>query len=129
MLYKEDIIKIIKDLDLPIKKYWITSGAALVIHGVKENTADIDLGCTTNLWNHFLQKGYTYRVEKDNSRIMIIKDSVEIIKDWFVDEIEFINGLPIGSLASIKTQKSKLGLEKDIKDIMLIDEFIIRRYY
>ncbi|MDT8715351.1 hypothetical protein IAI10_01505 [Clostridium sp. 19966] len=49
MLYKEDIIKILKDVDLPLNEYWITSGAGLVIHGVKETTRDIDLGCTTNL--------------------------------------------------------------------------------
>jgi hypothetical protein len=70
MLYKESIIKIIKDLDLPLNEYWITSGAALVIHGVKETTTDIDLGFTNNLWEHFLQKGYEYRVEEDNSRYM-----------------------------------------------------------
>lgn len=124
MLDKESIIKIIKDLDLTQNEYWITSGAALVIHGIKDSTTDIDLGCTTKLWEYFLQRGYTYRVEEDNSKIMLINDSVEIIKDWFVDEIEYINGLPIGSLESIKKQKAKLGREKDIRDIKLIDEFI-----
>ena len=124
MLNKASIIKIIKDMELPLNEYWITSGAALVIHGVKEETTDIDLGCTDNLWEYFLQKGYTYRVEKDNSKIMKINDYVEIVKDWIVDEIEFIDGLPIGSLESIKKQKSKLGREKDIRDIKIIDEFI-----
>ncbi|MBL4938544.1 hypothetical protein JK636_22835 [Clostridium sp. YIM B02515] len=71
MLNKESIIKLVKDLDLPPNEYWITSGAALVIHGVKENTADIDLGCTTNLWNNFLQKDYSYRVEKIDEFIKI----------------------------------------------------------
>lgn len=127
MLYKENIIKIMKDLDLPLNEYWITSGAALVIHGVKETTTDIDLGCGSNLWEYLLQKGYEFRVEEDSSKIMAINDSVEIIKDWFVDEIEFIDGLPIGSLESIKKQKSKLGREKDIKDIKMIDEFIKNR--
>lgn len=128
MLNKESIIKIITELNLPLSEYWITSGAALVIHGVKENTADIDLGCTTDLWNNFLQKGFSYMIEKDNSKIMKISDSVEIIKDWFVDEIEFIDGLPIGGLESIKKQKMKLGREKDIKDIEKIDEFINSNY-
>jgi len=127
MLYKENIIKIMKDLDLPLNEYWITSGAALVIHGVKETTSDIDLGCGANLWEYLLQKGYEFRVEEDSSKIMAINDSIEIIKDWFVDEIEFIDGLPTGSLESIKKQKAKLGREKDIKDIKMIDEFIKNR--
>jgi hypothetical protein len=123
MLYKDSIIKIINDLDLPLNEYWITSGSALVMHGVKETATDIDLGCTTNLWEHFLQKGYTYRVEKDNSKIMELNEYVEIIKEYFVDEVEFIEGLPTGSLESIKKQKSKLGREKDISDIKLIDKY------
>jgi hypothetical protein len=75
MLYKESIIKLVKDLDLPPNEYWITSGAALVI-----------------------------------------------------DEIEFIDGLPIGILESINKQKLKLGREKDIKDTEKIDKFIKINY-
>jgi len=79
MLCKDSIIKIIKGLDLPLNEYWITSGSALVMHGVKEAANDIDLGCTISLWE-------------------------------------------------LKKQKSKLGREKDIRDIKLIDEFIKSRY-
>ena len=42
MLHKEDIIKVLRDMNLPLGEYWITSGAGLVIHGVKEATRDID---------------------------------------------------------------------------------------
>jgi hypothetical protein len=127
MLYKESIIKIITDMNLPLNEYWITSGAGLVIHGVKENTKDIDLGCTTNLFEYFLEKGYTCRVEKDNLRIVEINNSIELIENWFVDKIEFVEGLPIGSLESIKKQKVKLGRSKDIKDIKMINEYIKSR--
>lgn len=124
MLYKENIIKTLKDMDLPLSEYWITSGAALVIHGVKESTNDIDLGCTTKLAEHFLEKGCKYRVVEDNSRIIAINDTIEILENWFVDEIEVIDGFPVGSLESIKKQKAELGREKDVKDIRIIDEYI-----
>ncbi|MEW8995663.1 hypothetical protein [Clostridium sp.] len=127
MLGKEDIIKILKNMELPLNEYWITSGAGLVIHGVKETTRDIDLGCTTNLVELFLKKGCKYTVEKDNSRIVQINDTIEILENWFVDEIVFIAGLPVGSLESIKKQKVQLGREKDIKDIRLIDDYIETR--
>jgi len=29
IIYKENIIKILTDMDLPLNEYWITSGAAL----------------------------------------------------------------------------------------------------
>lgn len=124
MLNKENIIKMLKDMNLPVNEYWVTSGAGLVLHGIKDGTNDIDLGCASNLWENFLRKGYTYKVGKDKSNIMEINDSVEMIKNWFVDEIEFIDGLPVASLESIKKQKAELGREKDIRDIELIDEYI-----
>ena len=40
---------------------------------------------------------------------------------------QFIDGLPVGSLESIKKQKAELGREKDIKDIKMIDEYIKNR--
>lgn len=124
MLYKEDIIKILKEMNLPLNQYWITSGAALVIHGVKETTRDIDLGCTTELVEAFLKKGCKYKVVEDNSRIVEVNDNIEILENWFVEKVEFIDELPVGSLKSIKKQKAELGREKDMKDIKLIDEFI-----
>ncbi|WP_346849061.1 hypothetical protein [uncultured Clostridium sp.] len=127
MLGKEYIVKILKNMELPLSEYWITSGAGLVIHGVKETTNDIDLGCTTNLVELFLKKGCKYTVEKDNSRIIQINDTIEILENWFVDEIVIIDGLPVGSLESIKKQKAQLGREKDIKDIKLIDDYIKNR--
>jgi hypothetical protein len=127
MLYKEDIIKILKDMDLPLSEYWITSGAALVIHGVKETTNDIDLGCNTSLVEHFIKKRCNYRVVEDNSRIVQVNDTIEILENWFVDEIVFIDGLPVGSLESIRKQKAELGREKDIKDIRLIDASLLSR--
>lgn len=124
MLGKEDIIKILKNMELPLNEYWITAGAGLVIHGVKETTNDIDLGCTTHLVELFLKKGCKYIVEKDNTRIVQINDTIEILENWFVDEIVIIDGLPVGSLESIKKQKAQLGREKDIKDIKIIDDYI-----
>lgn len=123
MLYKADIVKIIKDMNLPLSEYWITSGAGLVMHGVKETTRDIDLGCITNLVEWFLRKDCKYRVVDDNSRKVEINDKIEILENWLVDKIEIINGLPVGSLESIRKQKSELGREKDINDIKLIDEY------
>jgi hypothetical protein len=124
MLNKEDIVRILRDIDLPLSQCWITSGAALVMHGVKETTRDIDLGCTTNLVEQYLRKGYKYRVTSDNTRIVEVDDKIEMLENWFVEEIEIIDGLPVGSLESIKKQKAELGREKDINDIKLIDEYI-----
>ena len=124
MLHKKDILKILKELDLPISEFWITSGSALVMHGVREATNDIDLGCTTKLIEIFLEKDCEYRILQDDSRIVQINESIELLENWFVDEVVFIYGLPVGSLESIKRQKIELGREKDFKDILLIEEYM-----
>jgi hypothetical protein len=124
MLYKENIIKIIKDMNLPKDKYWITAGTALVLHGVEETTGDIDLGCTTKLAEHFIKLGYKYRVLEDATGIVEVNDKVELLENWFVDEIEWIDGLPVGSLESIIKQKQELGRAKDLEDIKLIDGYL-----
>lgn len=126
MLYKDEIIKIIKDMDLPVNEFWITSGAGLVLHGVKESTKDIDIGGTANLAEHFIELGCQYKIANDNTRIVEINDKVELLENWYVDRIKDIEGLPVASLDSIKKQKVKLGREKDFKDIELIDEFMKR---
>jgi hypothetical protein len=126
MLNKKDIIKIIKDMKLPLGEYWVTSGAALVLHEVKETTKDIDLGCTTQLAEQYIKKGCKYRVSKNNIRIIKVNDTIEMLENWFADKIIFIDGLPVGSLESIKKQKAQLGRAKDIEDIKLIDDYIKR---
>ncbi len=127
MLYKEDIVRILREMNLPLSEYWITSGAALVMHGVKETTRDIDLGCTTSLVEQYIDKGCKYKAANDNTRIVEVSDEIEVLENWFVDKVEVIDGLPVGSLESIKKQKLELGREKDINDIKLIDEYINKK--
>lgn len=100
------------------------SGAGLVIHGIKDNTKDIDLGCTTKLFNALINKGYKFTFAKYNTRRISINNSIEIFENWNVNEIELIDGLPVGSLESIKKQKENLAREKDFDDIKMIDEYL-----
>ena len=46
MLSKEEIRCLLKDAAFDRDEYWVTSGAAMVLYGIKELTPDIDLGCT-----------------------------------------------------------------------------------
>ena len=124
MLNKENAIKIIEDINLPLNEYWVTSGAALVIHGVKSATNDVDLGCTTKLLEELIEAGHQYKIEDDGLRTFTMNDSVELFENWFVSKIEIVEGIPVGSIESIKKQKMLLGREKDFIDIKIIDDYI-----
>ncbi len=126
MLCKDEIISLVEEMNLPVNEYWITSGAALVLHDIKRVTKDIDIGCTSAIVDHFIEMGCEYRLGKYNARIVEINDSIELIENWKVDEVVYIHGLPVGSMISIRKQKAQLARDKDIEDIKLIDKYITR---
>lgn len=127
-LHREDILRIMRELDFLGDGCWLTSGAALVLYGVKEATRDIDLICTTELADSLEQRGFPFRRDGlDNTRIFQIGDRVEVLEDWQTDEVVELEGLKTASLPSIRKQKEALGREKDIADIQLIDRFLEKR--
>lgn len=128
LLHREDILRLLKDLDFLEDGCWLTSGAALVLYGVKEATRDIDLICTAELADQLEQRGFPVRKDGlDGTRIFQINDKVEVLEDWQTDEVIELEGLKIASLLSIRKQKEALGREKDFEDIRLIDCFLEKR--
>lgn len=128
LLHREDILRLLKDLDFLEDGCWLTSGAALVLYGVKETTRDIDLICTAELADQLEQRGFPFRKDGlDGTRIFQINDKIEVLEDWQTDEVIELEGLKIASLLSIRKQKEALGREKDLADIRLIDCFLEKR--
>lgn len=123
MLDKNDVIQLMKELNLPPNQYWITAGAGLVMHNIKETTRDIDIGCTTALTNYLIQQGCEFMYDSDGTRIVRVNANIEAFENWVVDEIENVDGISVASILSIRKQKEKLGREKDLEDIKLIDDF------
>ena len=121
MLNKEDILNMLKREQLDTNKYWLTSTAALVLHGVKESANDIDIGAGTDFVNEYISYGKKLRVGKNDVRIVSITDYIEVIENWYVDKIEYIDDIPVASLEDIKRQKLELGRQKDFADIELIN--------
>ncbi len=127
VLRKQDIIRSMRALDLPKADYWITSGAGLVMHGVKAETRDIDIGCTTKLCNDLIRQGMPITWLSDGTKRIKINEIIEAFENWSVDRIDEIENLPVASLESIKAQKVKLGRDKDRKDIELIDAIVLNQ--
>ena len=125
MLGRADILEILKDVPFLREDCWLTSGAALVLYGVKEQTRDIDLVCTTELADRLEAKGVAFRRSPlGNTRIFAYSGQIEVLENWETDEVIQIEGLPAASLLSIRKQKEALGREKDWADIRRIDAFL-----
>ncbi len=46
---KAEIIKILNKFPYPREDYWVITGGAMVLYGTKEQTSDIDLGCSKRM--------------------------------------------------------------------------------
>lgn len=121
---KKEIIKRLNELPIPKTEYWVITGSALVLHNIKEETSDIDLGCTTNLINELIKLGYDYKILKDYTRYIKYNQNIEIYENWIYDKIEYIEEIPVISINGLIEMKTNLGRPKDIEDINLIKNYL-----
>ena len=124
MLKKTDIIEQIKSLGLPVSGYWLVTGTAMVMHGIKLETKDIDMGCTTEVFEALIPKAARLRVDDDGSRSLELNEVVEVFENWNVDGIDMLDGIPTADIPSIIKHKQELGREKDRKDLEQIKTFL-----
>jgi hypothetical protein len=101
------------------------TGAALVLHGVKEYAGDIDIGCSEELFQSLLQRGYKLQQIKSYEGI-IIDDCIEIYRNWQSEKVVYIEDIPVADINYIRKYKEDLGREKDLRDIELIDEYLAK---
>ena len=118
---REDILKTLVNLSPPTDEYWVCSGAAMVLYGLRAETADVDLGCTARLADRLESDGFSCLRTGDGNRRFAVGEDVEIFENWRYGSVETVSGFPVVSLAGLREMKSALGREKDIRDIALID--------
>ena len=124
MLRKDEIIGLLNEAAFDRSEYWVTSGAAMVLHGIKETTRDIDLGCTTQMADRLEREGYDVGVLRDGSRKIVFSCAIEIFENWIEDQVILLEGLPVVSMDGMIRMKEKLGRKKDLEDIFLIKEHL-----
>ena len=122
---KEDIINRVNRLNFPKDDYWLVSGAVMVLNGFREETSDIDMGCTARLAD-MLEKQYPFTFTEDGRRHFRIDEDVEVFEEWLEGSIEYIEGIPVTSVDGLLTMKRKLGRDKDLRDIELIEKRLDR---
>jgi hypothetical protein len=123
MLNKEQILDKLKNLNFPDEDYCVMTGAALVLYGVRQETADIDIGCTPKLFEMLLQSGFEVMQEKSYKGITI-DGCIEIFENWMPEKRAFVYGIPVADILDIRKYKEQLGRDKDLRDIELIDRFL-----
>lgn len=119
---RADILERLRALDWPVEDYWLVAGGAMVLYGLRPETHDLDLGCTTARADALEAAGVPFEEMSDgNGRRFIASGDVEVFENWLMDRVELVDGVPVVSLKGLREMKLALGREKDLKDIARID--------
>ena len=119
--------EIIKELDrFPYSKedYWVLTGGAMVLYGIKEQTSDIDLGCNKTMADKLERDGYFFAYTESGNRHFKYGDSFAIFETWIEDTSTLAENIPVITIAGLIAMKRELGREKDYNDIRLIAGYL-----
>ena len=123
---KDEIIAKLSAFPYDRRAYWVVTGAAMVLYGIRDEASDIDMGCTAEMADRLEADGYLYRVKPDGTRWFKIGGDMEAFENWVYDSVVITEGVQVISLTGLREMKRKIGREKDLRDIRLIDEYIAR---
>ena len=124
---KAEMIEKLKAFPYDPAEYWVITGGAMVLYGIREESSDIDLGCTAGLANRLEQEGYLYKVTSDGNRWFKLGNDIEVFENWLFDTVDHVDGIPVISVQGLIEMKKDLGRERDLRDIALINDFLARK--
>ena len=119
---KNDILRELSAFPYDRKDYWIITGGAMVMYGIREQTHDIDLGCTREMADLLEQGGYLVKHTEDGKRKFRYGDCIEVFEDWLYDTTRKVDGFNVISIEGLIQMKRELGREKDLRDLQLIEQ-------
>lgn len=138
-LTKDDIrslyLKVLDCTDLKPEQLWLSSGSAMVMHGLRVDTADIDSGCHQEAFNlaRSMLKCQYVPFRKDHAYIpegtpnLILETApMDILLEPNVvpDNLIMVDGVNCYNVYALLAQKTKLNRPKDQQDIQALNYHI-----
>ena len=124
---KSEIVEKLQAFPYDSSDYWVITGAAMVLYGLREETHDIDLGCTAAMADKLEEQGYPCRLTPDGKRCFQLGSGIEVFESWLYGTVVFADGIPVISIPGLLEMKRRLGREKDVKDVGLMNEYLKNR--
>ena len=123
-MYKEELFKLAASIDLPKEEYSIISGGALVIHGLREQTNDLDIDITAK-GLEILRKNFNIELINEEKKQYKVTDEIEcFLVEKLESDIVYIDNYPCESLISVYKLKKRMNREKDRADILAIEKYL-----
>jgi len=121
---KKELLELASTLDIQKEEYCIISGGALVIHGLRELTNDLDIDITQKGFD-ILKEKYSLELVREDIKQYKVTDKIEcFLVDKLESDIIYIDNYPCESLISIYNFKKRINREKDQADILAIEEYL-----
>lgn len=127
MLTREDIRRSLLVSGLDLERCWLTAGGALVFHGLRMATADIDMGCDTDLADALESAGHAVTRGEEGRRRFHLAGGIDISENWAEGTVTVMDDIPVVSLADVLALKRQLGREKDQADIAAIEKLLAEK--
>lgn len=134
-LPKHQLFDELKRLSLPMGEYAIFGSGPLWVRGIRDSS-DIDIITRGETWGWAKANGQVVSKETSGLECAQFADgAIEIYRDWYpgiwnidtlIETAEIIEGIPFVRLESVMEWKKKMGREKDIEDLALINEYLSR---
>lgn len=117
----------LKSLNIPKEEFVIYGSAPMVLRGLKEKNNDLDVLVKDSLWEKLSVK-YPNNINGDYIDVNGVsfthngKDFLGDTED-VINKSEIIDGYHILSLAETKKWKEKVGGERHLNDVKIIEEY------
>lgn len=121
MFDRQSLIQRLKEISFSKNEYWVVTGGAMVLHGFRLKTHDIDLGCTSVLADQLERQGCFVSYSNDGTRKILYSEDIEIFENWIEGKVEMISDIPVVDVDGLIKMKKKLGRKKDLADFALIE--------
>lgn len=128
-------LQVLKELNLPKEHFVVVSSGALAIRGLRQ-AKDLDVIVDELLWEK-LSKKYEVKLNEWNVENLHINEDIEILnpaqsmygnsdvvsREVIFQKADEFEGIKFINLEHLKIIKQKLGRQKDLEDIALIENF------
>ena len=120
---KQEYIAGLEKLGLPKSEFVILSGGSLLMHGLRESTADFDLSASKAL----AEQIGLYACPQDENGWYEPFENVQMRDDYENFSFDLIDGYQCETLESVLAFKRRLRRPKDLRDIEALESFLTAR--
>ena len=120
---KEEFVARLEEIGWPKEEYIILSGGSLLMRGLREETADLDLTVTKRLAKEI----NLYDLPQDEKGYYTPHKNVQTMDDFDRFEFDVVDGYQCETLESILEFKRRKMRPKDLKDIEKIEAVLKKK--